>query len=187
MVYYNRSKLIKKVVCTMVIKAIQDDVFNTDAKHIAFAINKEGINDAGFSGQVTTRYWGELTNCGVHEIGTIFSKQVGDKTFHAMVCHSLKSGWGENQAQIIKECFDKIPANGETIATVAIGDGIVGMFTGADFRQIVCGMHESKQQITLYSRYTLDAVINCYSEEKEKQETNRQKKIAMDLHNKGVI
>ena len=35
----------------MVVKTIQEDIFNTEAKHIAFAVNTEGYNDAGFAGQ----------------------------------------------------------------------------------------------------------------------------------------
>ena len=99
----------REVVC-MVVKTVQDDIFNSEAKHIAFAVNTEGYNDAGFAGQVSSKYWNELANCGSHELGTVLSKKVGDKTFHALVCHSLKNGWGENQAEVIKECFDKIPA-----------------------------------------------------------------------------
>lgn len=150
----------------MVIKTVQDDIFNSEAKHIAFAVNTEGYNDAGFAGKVSSKYWPELAICGEHEIGTVLSKTVGDKTFHALVCHSLHNGWGENQAEVIKECFDNIPINDEPIATIAIGTGFVGMMSGANFRQIVCGMHDSKQQIMLHADYTLDAIINCYNEEK---------------------
>lgn len=150
----------------MVVKTVQDNIFNSEAKHIAFAVNAEGFNDSGFAGQVSRKYWNELANCGEHEIGTVLSKTIGDKTFHALVCHSLHGDWGENQAEIIKECFDKIPADGEPIATIAIGTGLIGMLSGANFRQIVCGMHDSTQQIMLYANYTLDDVINCYNEEK---------------------
>ena len=151
----------------MVVKTIQDNIFNSEAKHIAFAVNTEGFNDSGFAGQIAATYWPELENCGEHELGTVLSKTVEDKTFHALVCHSLYNGWGDNQSEIIKECFDLIPANGEPIATIAIGTGLVGMLGGADFRQIVCGMHDSHQQILLHCNYTLKAVINCYNEEKE--------------------
>lgn len=157
----------------MVVKTVQDDIFNSEAKHIAFAVNTEGYNDAGFAGQVSSKYWNELVNCGSHEIGTVLSKKVENKTFHALVCHSLENGWGENQAEVIKECFDKIPANGEPVATIAIGTGFVGMMSGANFRQIVCGMHDSEQQILLHAGYTLEAVINCYNEEKGKTNTKK--------------
>lgn len=150
----------------MVVKTVQDNIFNSEAKHIAFAINTEGYNDSGFAGQVSRKYWNELANCGEHEIGTVLSKTIGDKTFHALVCHSLHGVWGENQAEIIKECFDKIPADGDPISTIAIGTGLIGKLSGANFRQIVCGMHDSTQQIMLYANCTLDDVINCYNEEK---------------------
>ena len=116
-----------------------------------------------------------MANCGKHEIGTVLSKTIGDKTFHALVCHSLYNGWGDNQAEIIRECFDKIPANGEPIATIAIGTGFVGVMSGANFRQIVCGMHDSHQQIMLYAGYSLDAVIDCYNDEKKKKNSAKEK------------
>ena len=149
----------------MVVKTIQDDVFNTEAKHIAFAINSEGYNDAGFAGKVASKYWPELEVCGEHEIGTVLSKTVGDKTYHALVCHSLHNGWGENQREVIKECFDNIPVEDEPVATIAIGTGFIGVIGGAKIRQIICGMHDSKKQILLHAKYTLEAVINCYNEE----------------------
>ncbi len=149
----------------MVIKTIQEDIFKTEAKHIAFAVNTEGYNDSGFAGQVTRKYWPELAACGEKELGTVLSKTVGDKTFHALVCHSLNDGWAENQREVIKECFDKIQVEGEPIATIAIGTGFVGAMSGADFRQIVCGMHDSNQQIILHAGYTLNAVLKCYEEE----------------------
>lgn len=171
----------------MVTRTIQEDIFKSDVKHIAFAVNVEGFNDSGFAGQVSSQYWNELANCGQHEIGTILSKNIGDKTFHALVCHSLHDGWGENQAEIIKECFDRIPSNGETIATIAIGTGLIGMMSGADFRQIVYGMHESQQRIVLHAGYTLEAVLKCYNEEKERQNLIQEKNLALDLHRKGLL
>ncbi len=171
----------------MVAKTIQDDVFNSKVKHIAFAINTEGINDAGFAGQVSSQYWNELANCGKHEIGTVLSKTVGDKTFHALVCHSLHNGWPEDQAQVIKECFDKIPSNGELVATIAIGTGLVGMLSGADFRQIVYGMHESKQKIVLYGGYTLDEITNYYNEEKIKQDLKKERELVLELYRHGYL
>ncbi len=171
----------------MVVKTVRDNIFNSEAKHIAFAINTEGFNDSGFAGQITSTYWPELENCGEHELGTVISKTIGDKTFHALVCHSLNNGWGDNQAEIIKKCFDLIPANGEPIATVAIGTGFGGRFGGANFRQIVCGMHDSQQQILLHSGDTLEAVINCYNEEKAKLTITKEKNLSLDLHKKGLL
>ena len=150
----------------MVVQTVKENIFNSDARHIAFGVNTEGYNDVGFSGQVTSKYWPELSDCDEHEIGEVLSKEIGDKVFHALVCHSLENGWGEDQAKVIKECFDKIPSDGEIIASVAIGTGLVGVVSGSNFRQIVCGMHDSNQEIILHTGYTLDEIINCYNEEK---------------------
>lgn len=171
----------------MVVRTVQDNVFNSEAKHIAFAVNAEGFNDSGFAGQVSSEYWNELANCGEYELGTVLSKTVGDKTFHALVCHSLCDGWGEKQADIVKECFDKIPANGELVATIAIGTGFEGMINGADFRQIICGMHDSHQKIMLHAGYTLDAVIKCYNEENQRQNLIKEKDAALELRRKGLL
>lgn len=168
----------------MVVKSIQNNIFNSEAKHIAFAVNTEGINNFGVAHEVISTYWPELRTCGELELGEVISKNVGDKTFHALVCHSLVDGWEDNQAEIIKKCFDLISANGELIATVAIGTGLVGKVSGADFRQIVCGMHDSHQRILLYSDYTLKTVLDWYIEEKTKiKEAN----LLLDSHKKGSL
>ena len=153
----------------MIIKTVQDNILNTEVKHIAFAINTEGLNDAGFAGVITSSIWPELECCGEHEIGTVISKTVGDKTYHALVCHSLYNGWSDNQSEIIKQCFDTIQSNGELVSSVAIGDGLIGKLTGADFNQIARGMNDSKQQIVLYGQYDLAAIKSICSEEKAKK------------------
>ena len=150
----------------MIIKTVRDDILNSEAKHIAFAINTEGHNGSGFAGKVSKKYWPELANCGYYNIGTVLSKTVGDKTFHALVCYSLRHGWGEVQAEDIKLCFDNIPVNDEVIATIAIGKGFIGLMSGANVRQIICGIHDSNKQIMLHAKYTLEDIIKCYNEEK---------------------
>lgn len=151
----------------MLVKAVKENIFNTEAKHIAFAINTEGFNDAGFAGQVSER-WSDLANCGKNRIGTVISKKIDGKTYHALVCHSLKEGWGDNQAETLKDCFDSIPSNGGAIATIAIGTGLIGMLSGANFGQIVCGMHDSSQNIILYGGFTLEELMDLYDKEKVK-------------------
>ena len=147
----------------MVVSTENKNIFETEAKHIAFAINKEGYNDAGFAGAVSAKFWPELANCGVHEIGTVLSKTVGDKTFHGLVCHSLYEGWGDSQAETIKNCFNSIPvSDDEPIATIAIGTGFVGQWSGAVFSQILIGMHDSDKNIILNADITLEEVLeNC--------------------------
>ena len=158
----------------MLIKAVQDDVFNTEAKHIAFAINKEGYNDAGFAGVVVAKGWKEIENCGEHEIGTVLSKTIGDKTFHGIVCHSLDEGWGDNQTETIRDCFNNIPVDDdEPIATIAIGTGFVGMLSGANFKKIARGMHESNKSVILHSGLTLDDVMEFIEEDKNTIRLNK--------------
>ncbi len=173
----------------MIVRTIQEDIFKSDVKHIAFAVNVEGFNDSGFAGQVSSQYWKELADIPELKIGTVISKTVGDKIFHALVCHSLHQGWGENQEEIIKHCFDLIPSNDEPVATIAIGTGLVGKMSGADFGKIVCGMHDSKQQIILHAGCTLEEVIQIYNKEKEKQSLTNEKNLALKLSRtiKGLL
>ena len=148
----------------MIIKTIDEDIFKTKMNHITFAINKEGINDSGFARKVSEDYWPELRYCGQNELGNVISKTINGKTFHALVCHSLDQGWGCNQRRIIEKCFNNIDTD-EQIASVAIGNGFVGFLSGADIKQILCGMYDSDKEIVLYSGFTLDDVITCYNEE----------------------
>ena len=87
----------------------------------------------------------------------------GDKTFHGLVCHSLYEGWGDSQAETIKNCFNSIPvSDDEPIATIAIGTGFVGQLSGAVFSQILIGMHDSDKNIILNADITLEEVLeNC--------------------------
>ncbi|MCL2280770.1 hypothetical protein FWC31_02685 [Candidatus Saccharibacteria bacterium] len=128
------------------------DVFGYEGIDIAFAVNTEGFNDSGFAGQVAERFWPELANTEPCELGTVMSKTADDgRTYHALVCHSLKNGWGGNQAEIIEKCFNNIPDSTErTVASIAIGRGLVGQLTGADTEQIEAGMEASKTSIILY-------------------------------------
>lgn len=149
----------------MIIKTSNDNIFNTKAKHIAFAINTEGLNDSGFAGKISQN-WRDLENCGKNRIGTVISKNINGKMFHALVCYSLNGGWGDNQAQNIRECFDNIPSNGEPIASISIGTGFIGKKYDVSLAQIICGMHDSNQKIILYDGFTLDYLMSLYDKEK---------------------
>ena len=104
------------------------------------------------------------------KLGSVISKKIDDKAYHALVCHSLKNGWGKNQAEVIKQCFDNIDIDdSEEIASIAIGTCFVGMLTGANPREIVCGMCDSKKNIVLYG-FNLEAVKQCYEEERGRRD-----------------
>ena len=84
-----------------------------------------------------------------------------------MFSYSLNDGWGLEQEDSIKRYFDNIPVDdNEPIATIAIGTDLLGIRTGANFKQIVRGMHCSKKNIILHSGYTLDEVMEICNKEK---------------------
>ncbi|TAN57315.1 hypothetical protein EPN15_04675 [Patescibacteria group bacterium] len=111
----------------MIINTVRSDVFQTPDKHIVFAVNIEGFNDAGFAGVVSSLYWPELANTGPKKLGEVLSKNGKGKIFHALVCHSLGSDGWKKTAEIVTKCLDSldVPDN-ETIAIVLMGAGIVG-------------------------------------------------------------
>lgn len=156
----------------MINKSAQGDIFNTTAKHIAFSINAEGAVGGGFDGAVISRGWPELLQCGQNEVGTVFSKEIDGITYHALVTHSLKEGWGtpEQQRENTRKCFDNINVpDGEEIASIAIGTGFIGMLSGASPKHIVCGMCDSKKNITLYG-YSMESIKQVYDEENAKNQ-----------------
>ena len=134
----------------MIIKNKQGhDILNSGETRIAFAINTEGCNDAGFAGLISRKYWPELADIGECNLGTVLTKITTDGiTLYALVCHSLKNGW-HNQTETIQKCFDSIEGD-EPIATISIGTGLIGILSGANFSEIKAGMELSKKNIILY-------------------------------------
>ena len=132
----------------MIIKTKNGDILKGNEKRIAFAINTEGLNDAGFAGLISNKFWPELADIGETKLGTVLTKKVGDVEFFALCCHSLKNGWN-NQQEVIKKCFDEIPGD-EPVASISIGTGLVGILSGANFNLIMAGMEASKKEIILY-------------------------------------
>lgn len=134
----------------MIIKNKQgNDILKGGETRIAFAVNTEGYNDAGFAGMISKKYWPELECAGECELGTVKTKNCDNGiTFYALVCHSLEDGW-KNQTEIIRKCFDAIETD-EPIASISIGTGLIGQLSGADFQQIKEGMKLSEKKIILY-------------------------------------
>ena len=49
----------------MIIEKLQGrDILKSGEKRIAFAVNTEGINDSGFAGMISRKYWPELAYIG---------------------------------------------------------------------------------------------------------------------------
>lgn len=136
----------------MIVDTIRGDVFKTPHAHIAFAVNTEGFNDAGFAGAVSSRYWNELANTGKKKLGDVLSKNGKGKTFHALVCHSLGGdGWSKT-AETVTKCLDSLNVlDTETIAVVLTGAGMIGQMGGADVFSILGGMSRSKKRLAVYT------------------------------------
>jgi len=126
-----------------------NDILKGGETRIAFAVNTEGLNDAGFAGMISEKYWPELEDAGKCELGTVLTKTTSDGiTFYALVCHSLDKGW-KNQTEIICKCFDSIEGD-DPIASISIGSGFIGRLGGANRAEILKGMELSKKKIILY-------------------------------------
>ncbi len=126
------------------------DVAQGSERHVAFAVNTEGHNDAGLAGNIAYTYWPELTQTGPIRMGEILSKDTGSKVFHALVVHSLREGWAE-APQYIEACFNElhIPTD-EEIASVAMGAGLIGQMSGADVAANLAAMERTDKSIVIY-------------------------------------
>jgi len=125
-----------------------NDILNGKEKRIAFAVNSEGVNDSGFAGMISRRFWPELAFIGETELGSVLAKKVGDVEYFALCCHTLKNGWND-QRNLIKRCFDAIPGD-EPVASISIGTGLIGILSGAQFSLIKAGMEDANKKIILY-------------------------------------
>ncbi len=132
----------------MIIKTTSGDILKGNETRIAFAVNTEGVNDSGFAGMISQRFWPELAYIGETQLGTVLTKEVDGVEFFALCCHSLENGWN-NQKEVITKCFDAIPGD-KPVASIAIGTGLVGVLSGANFALIKAGMEASKKEIILY-------------------------------------
>lgn len=123
--------------------AVQGNIFETPADHIAFAVNfptADGSfqNSGGFAGEVARMYWPELVDY-KFERGKPVSRfcAVLGKTLHALPVHSNEEGGWENAPLLITDCFNQlcVPSN-EVIASVLIGGGKSGEKFGANPRNV---------------------------------------------------
>jgi hypothetical protein len=148
--------------------AIQDDIFNTPADHIAFAVhwrNSEGYLDnsnGGFAGEVAERFWPELANL-EFEKGVPISKKFLGKWWHACPVHTNeKGGWDESPI-LIEECFNKIPCGStEVIASVLMGGGHAGNKYKATVNNLE-GFIKTYKTVVLYvkDQGMYDLLIEC--------------------------
>lgn len=136
----------------MIVNLERKDIFGTPHQHIAFAVNTEGANDAGFAGAVSSRYWPELADIGPKPMGTVLVKKAKGKTFHAIVCHSLNhEGW-KKTPQVVTGAINKldVPKN-EVVGCVLMGAGMIGQMQGADVLSILGGLARSETKLAVYT------------------------------------
>lgn len=137
----------------MIVNQIRGNIFAASQKRIAFAVNKEGINDDGFAGQISDEIWPQLADTGGNNLGEVLTHVKDDVTYYAIVCHSLDPGGWKDTPTILAECLDKIniPPS-EEIAIVLMGSGLIGLAGGADVTAILKAMEESKNKLVVYKR-----------------------------------
>lgn len=136
----------------MVIDKVKGDIFASACRHIAFAVNTEGSNDAGFAGHVASRYWPELEEMGEAALGEVRSRRCGHYTFHALVCHVLDVGGFAQTPRYVEECLNKLDVpDDQVIGVVLMGSGPVGRALKADVPAIVEAMHRSTKSLIIYS------------------------------------
>jgi len=135
----------------MVVRQVTGDIFTASQKHIAFAINKEGENYSGFACAVAKLIWPDLMHLG-GKLGDVHSHKRGQKTYHALVCHSMigRKGW-KDSPKYVRECLNKIRVpEDEEIAIVLIGSGPVGRSQGANVDAILAAMHKSSKRLVVF-------------------------------------
>ena len=135
----------------MIIDTRRGNIFESPFTHIIFAVNTQGVNDAGFAGQVSSRFWPELASIGQHQLGEHLTYQGKDGRFyHALVCHSLDAGGWDESPQAITQALDACDLP-EHSAMVLAGSGMVGRMQGADVYAILGGIARSRHKIVLYT------------------------------------
>lgn len=134
----------------MIVRQEVGDITQGPERHVAFAINSEGHNDAGLAGNIARSFWPELANTGPIRMGEMLSKDTGQKVFHAMVVHSLEEGWEEAPIHI-EACFNELQVpTDEEVASITMGAGMIGALSGADPRANLAAMEASRKSIVLY-------------------------------------
>lgn len=133
---------------------VNGDIFETPAKHIAFAVNYPGKrggfgNTSGFAGEVIERYWPELNSIRF-EKGEPVTRFSNGKYFHALPVHSNEENGWEEAPDLIELCLNKLPVNStEVVTCVLMGGGTSGKKWGASIRNIG-GMLASMKTVVLY-------------------------------------
>lgn len=154
----------------MIIDMILGDVLETPYNHIAFKVNPDGWNSSSSAaGQISWRYGLGLEYTGEKSLGEVMSYQAGEKTLHALVCHSCDNSREsfKDMPKTVTKCLDSldVPEN-EIIAVVLMTPGSwEGEVSGANYIEILGGIARSKKKVVVYSRIPDSYVIKLGSDE----------------------
>ncbi len=134
----------------MIVDTVRGDILRTLNEHIAFAVNTEGFNDAGFAGSVASKHWPGLAN--TRALGDVMSRRASGRIFHALVCHSLDDAGWKRTPETVTTCLDALDVpKDETVAVVLMGAGPIGQMGGADVFAILGGMARAKRRVAVYT------------------------------------
>ena len=126
----------------------QEGHFTSHQNNLGF-----NANDAGFAGQISSRYWPELAHIGPQQLGTVLTHQGNHRTFYALVCHSLERGGWYTAPQNITTCLESLDLPHDFyLASVAIGYGPVGRMGGADTFAILNALARAPYRFTIFTR-----------------------------------
>ncbi len=137
----------------MITDQVRGDVFEAPQKHVVFAVNVEGFNNDGFAGQVAARLWPKLAETGGNKMGQVLTRKSGEKTYYAVVCHSLmkQNGW-KKTPRVVREALDRLRVpKSEEIAVVLMGSGTIGRMGGANVGAIVDAISASKKKVVVFT------------------------------------
>lgn len=126
------------------------NILSCSQKHIAFAINTEGLNKSKIAKQVMEIGFHEINDRTFYPMESIITKKIDHKTYYGLVCYSTRTGF-YNQTQIIKNCLNKIQTE-EDIAIVEIGDDNFEKSLGANKIELKMGMQHSNKNLVLYRK-----------------------------------
>jgi hypothetical protein len=126
------------------------NVLDGPERHLAFPINVEGKPGVGLDGTIADNYMPELEQTGPLRMGTILSREVGQKFFHGLVVHSL-TNWAEAPKHI-EACFNELEiSTDEEVASIVMGGGTEGQRVGAETAKNLGAMARSNKSIAIYS------------------------------------
>lgn len=148
--------------------AIQGDIFDTPADHIAFAVHWPNTNghynndDGGFSSLVAKYGWNDLGTIRF-EKGVPVSKKIRGKYFHALPVHTPEVGGWDEAPKLIEDCLNRLEVpSTEVITTVLIGGGNAGQKYKASVSNIE-GMIRSYKTVVLcvFQDWMFDLLVSA--------------------------